>query len=103
MSRQAMNLFRKLCEVFALRRLAITSIVGGLALGLLALAGMLQSPRPPDAPTEIQRKELHSRVQRVRDALHTAEGAPADHVIGSRLAQWYNWGNWSNGWNKYKK
>jgi hypothetical protein len=102
MSRQAMGLFRKLCEVIARRRVAIMSVIGGLALGLSALTSLLQSPRPPEAPIEIQRKELHGRVQRVRDALHTVEGTPVDRVVGSRLAQWYNWGNWSNGWNKYK-
>jgi hypothetical protein len=92
MSRQTISLFRKLCEGIARRRHALTSIIGGIALGLSALAGMLQSSRPPDAQIEIQRKELHGRVQRVRDALHTAEAAPVDRVIGSRLAQWFNWG-----------
>jgi hypothetical protein len=96
-----MRLFRKLCEIIAWRRLAVATIVGGLALGLSVLAGVLQGTRAPDGRVEIQRKVLHDRVQRVRDALQTTEGAPVDRVVGSRLAQWYNWGNWPNGWKNY--
>jgi hypothetical protein len=107
MSRQALSLFRKLCEVIALRRPAVTSIIGGLALGLSALAGMLQSPRPLDTHIEIQRKELHGRVQRVRNALHTTEGTLLDGVRSSHLVQWYNWGKGpkkpDEPWNKYRK
>jgi len=104
MSCQAMSLFRKLCELTVRRRLAITSVISGLVLGLSALASLLQSPHPPEAHIETQRKELHRRVQSVRDTLHTLEGAPVDPVIGSRLAQWYNFGNWPNGgWPNYRR
>ena len=93
MSCQAKSLFRKLGQVITPRRLALTSVIGGLAVGLSALVSMLPSVHPLDASIEIRRTELHNRVQRVRDALHTAEGAPMDRGISGRLAQWYNWGN----------
>jgi hypothetical protein len=101
MSPLARRLFRKLRELIAPRGLVIASVVGGLALGLSTLSGMLQNPRPLDTRAEIQRTMLHNRVQRVRDALQTAEEAPVDRTISSRLAQWYNWGNWPNGWYNY--
>jgi hypothetical protein len=108
MSHLLMTLFGKLRKVMAQRWLGVTSVVGGLALGLSALGGMFQSPHPSDTHVEIQRKALHDRVQWVRDALQTDEGAPVDRVVRSRLAQWYNWTDgwnnwrkWSNGWNNY--
>ena len=76
---------------FVARRWAVTvGVMGGRALGLTALAGMLQSIIPLHRPVEIPTYShvLHDRVQRVREALHTADEAPVDRVIGSRLAHW---------------
>jgi len=73
-------------------------ILGGLAFSLV---GMFQSASLPDTQVEIQRKALHDRVQKVRDALQTTQDVPADLGVRSRLAQWYNWNNWPNGWSNY--
>jgi hypothetical protein len=106
MSHRILGGFGTLRKLIARRWLVMVSVVGGLALGLSALVGMLQSALPPHRPAEIQRHVLHDRVQRVREALHMADGVPGDHVASSRLAQWYNWGNsWSKTygpWDKYR-
>jgi hypothetical protein len=105
MSRLAMRLFGKLYVVIVRKWRIGVSMVGGLALGLSALAGMLQSfqsSHPLDARIEIHRQTLYKRVQRVRDALQTTERASMDRTEEFQVAQWYNWGNWQNGWNKYR-
>lgn len=67
------------------------------AFASLAALGLLNTAAQANASVRLERDALEARVDAVRGALQSREGA-----LPALVAQWNNFKNWNN-WNNWKK